>query len=62
MTTTIAGWDPLSDSRQAQIDYDTRLGNDTETLVEKLGTIVEKVKDYKEKAHTCEVRNVAVLD
>lgn len=62
VTTKIAGWDPLSDSRQAQIDYDTRLGNDTETLATTLGTIVTKVKTFKDKAHTCEVRNVAVLD
>lgn len=58
----IGGWSRESSSRQAQIAFDQRLGNRTESLTQALDEAANALGDIKDLAHNTEVRNVAVMD
>ncbi|MDO5093441.1 MAG: hypothetical protein Q4D79_08470 [Propionibacteriaceae bacterium] len=58
----ISGWDPSTDSRQAQMNKDQQLSQRAEELADLLDKAAAAMNAIRSLAHTAEVRNVAVLD
>lgn len=58
----LAGWATDTQSRQAQLDFDRRLGRWGEDLTAALEAIRAALATTAEAARTAEVRNVAIMD
>jgi hypothetical protein len=58
----LAGWAADTESRQAQLDFDRRLGRWGEELTAALEAIRAALAATAEAARTAEVRNVAIMD
>lgn len=58
----LSGWSAESQSRQAQMNFDTRLGERSEELAEALDKAAEAMGEVRDLARQAEIRNVAVLD
>ena len=58
----LSGWVAGSDSRQAQLAFDDRLGRDIDDVAQQLVTLAKALATVRESAHEAEVRNVAILD
>lgn len=62
MSGKLSGWSAESQSRQAQMDFDVRLGERSEELAEALDKAAEAMGEVRDLARRAEIRNVAVLD
>jgi hypothetical protein len=62
VSSRIAGWDPSTASRAAEMDYQRRLADGVERLTQALDTVRTKLAEVATEAHEVEVRNVAVVD
>lgn len=58
----LLGWQVDTDSRRAQLGFDTRLGQQVQALMDALAKIKAQLDSAAVDAHATEVRNVAVLD
>lgn len=58
----LIGWQVDTESRRAQLAFDTRLGQQVEALMAALAKIRSELDATAASAHATEVRNVAVLD
>lgn len=58
----VAGWATDTESRQAQLDFDRRLGRWSEDLAAALEAIHVALAATVEAARIAEVRNVAIMD
>ena len=58
----LIGWSPDTESRRAQLGFDTRLGTGVEAMMAALAKIRATLQTVAADAHAAEVRNVAILD
>jgi hypothetical protein len=60
--TKLAGWGDGTISKVAAVSYQGRLRTGIENLLTKLDEVATALADVREKAHDCEVDNVAIVD
>lgn len=58
----MTGWDPASESRQAQQAHDQQFADDHEALLAGLERIRTTLDDVRERARQAEIRCVAIMD